>query len=103
MYWLGLSEVGEGHYRLTGRALDWLAGRPPAGDDVRVPLVVQPDATLVVPHNADRYQRFQVARVAVPLPLTPGEPYRYHLTPASLQRPERPASSQNVYYRFAGG
>ncbi len=86
MYWLGLSEVGEGHYRLTGRALDWLAGRPPAGDDVRVPLVVQPDATLVVPHNADRYQRFQVARVAVPLPLTPGEPYRYHLTPASLQR-----------------
>ena len=47
MYWLGLSEVGEGHYRLTGRALDWLAG-PPAGDDVRVPLV-QPDATLVCP------------------------------------------------------
>lgn len=86
MYWLGLSEIGEGQYRLTGRALEWLTGRSPAGGDVRVPLVVQPDATLVVPHNADRYQRFQVARVAVPLSLRPGEPYRYHLTPASLQR-----------------
>lgn len=86
MYWLGLAEVGEGQYRLTGRALDWLAGRPPAGGEVRVPLVVQPDAILVVPHNADRYQRFQAARVAVPLPLQPGEPYRYHMTPASLQR-----------------
>lgn len=86
MYWLGLTEAGEGLYRLTSRALDWLANRPPAGARMRVPLVIQPDATLLVPHNADRYQRFQVARVAVPLPLQRGEPYRYRLTPDSLQR-----------------
>jgi hypothetical protein len=86
MYWLGLVEVGGDLYRLTERALDWLTRRPPATTDVQVPLVVQADTTLLVPHNADRYQRFQVARVAVPLPLRPGEPYRYHLTPASLQR-----------------
>ncbi|MDT8305763.1 MAG: helicase-associated domain-containing protein [Anaerolineae bacterium] len=86
MYWLGLAECGDGLYRLTGRALDWLANRAPGGAGVRVPLVIQPDATLLVPHNADRYQRFQVARVAVPLPLQRGEPYRYRLTPGSLQR-----------------
>lgn len=86
MYWLGLAEAGEGLYRLTSRALDWLANRPPGGAGVRVPIVIQPDATLLVPHNADRYQRFQVARVAAPLPLQRGEPYRYRLTPDSLQR-----------------
>jgi hypothetical protein len=86
MYWLGLAEVGEGLYRLTRRALDWLEDRAPAGPGVQVPIVVQPDATLLVPHNADRYQRFRVARIAVPLPLQPGAPYRYRLSPGSLNR-----------------
>lgn len=86
MYWLGLTESGDDRYRLTGRALDWLADRPPGGAGVQVPIVVQQDATLLVPHNADRYQRFQVARIATPLPLRPGEPFQYYLTPASLQR-----------------
>jgi hypothetical protein len=86
MYWLGLTETGDGRYRLTARALDWLADRPAAGTGVQVPIVVQPDATVLAPHNADRYQRFQVARIAVPVPLQPGEPYQYYLTPGSLQR-----------------
>jgi hypothetical protein len=86
MYWLGLAEVGEGFFRLTKRALAWLANRPAEGKGDRVPVVIQPDASILVPQAADRYQRFQVARVALPLPLQAGEPYRYHLTPASLKR-----------------
>lgn len=86
MYWLGLTETGDGLYRLTGRALDWLANRAPAGRGVEAPIIVQPDATVLAPHNANRYQRFQVARIAAPRPLHPGEPYQYQLTPASLQR-----------------
>jgi hypothetical protein len=86
MHWLGLAEVGDDLYRLTRRALNWLEGRPPPGTGVQVPIVVHPDATLLVPHNADRYQRFRVARIAVPLPLQPGAPYRYRLSPDSLKR-----------------
>lgn len=86
MIWLGLVENGEGVYRLAQRTLDWLAGKAPAGTDVRVPMVVQADATLLVPHNTDRYQRFQVARFADPQPLTAGKPYLYLITPSSLKR-----------------
>ncbi|MFW6182245.1 MAG: helicase-associated domain-containing protein [Chloroflexota bacterium] len=86
MAWLGLTEVGDGRYRLTEAALQWLDGAPLQGTDVQVPLVVQPDATLLVPFNASRYQRFQAARVAEPQPLDPSEPYQYRLTPDSLSR-----------------
>ncbi len=89
-YWLGLTEVSsEGEpssYRLTQRALDWLAGTPPADDVLDVPLVVQPDATLVVPFNAGRYQRFQAARISVARAPEPGQPFRYRLTPDSLEQ-----------------
>lgn len=87
LHWLGLAEIdaGEvGQFCLTPRALGWLAGRPPTTDEVRVPLVVQPDASILVPHNADRYQRFQVARISEAEPITPGQPYLYRLTPTAL-------------------
>jgi len=45
---------------------------------------VQPDAGILVPHNASRYQRFQVARIADAEPLQPGQPYLYRLSPRSL-------------------
>ena len=91
MSWLGLVETAIDDnntadllFRLTGRAVDWLVQQPVATNEVKVPLVVQPDALLLVPHNADRYQRFQAARITEPEPVTPGQPYPYRLTPQSL-------------------
>ncbi len=82
--WLGLAEVGNDCFRLTQRALDWLADVPPSPDEVRVPLVVRADASVLAPHNAGRYERFQAARVCEADPLQPGKPYQYRLTPESL-------------------
>ncbi|MBK8987182.1 MAG: helicase-associated domain-containing protein [Chloroflexi bacterium] len=85
--WLGLTETGfdgDDLFHLTARGLGWLQGQPPTADEVRVPLVVQADATVLVPHNADRYQRFQVARISEAEPVAAGQPYLYRLTPATL-------------------
>jgi len=49
-----------------------------------VPLIVQPEGVLLVPHNASRYERFQAARIADPEPFVPGKPYRYRIVPSSL-------------------
>jgi len=89
LHWLGMTELsagqeGEATYRLVARALAWLGDEPAAADAVKVPLVVQPDGILLVPHNADRYERFRAARIADMEPLTPGKPYRYRITPSSL-------------------
>lgn len=87
LFWLGLVETSDedgGVFRLTPRALGWLQDQPPASDEVRVPLVVQADASILVPHNADRYQRFQVARISEAEPVAAGQPYSYRLTPTAL-------------------
>jgi hypothetical protein len=89
LVWLGLSDAGEGKYRLTERAVTWLAGKTPSDEEINVPTVVQPEAVILVPFNASRYERFQVARIAEPMPLESGErtdPYRFQLTPESLTR-----------------
>ena len=106
MHWLGLTDVGEGRYRLTDRAVAWLADAEPDKDGVRVPLVVQPDAGILVPYNASRYQRFQVARVADAEPLQPGQPYLYRLSPASLAQAREGGIEPKRALRFleeAGG
>jgi len=87
MAWLSLIETGfdgDELFHLTARGLGWLEGEPPAMDEVRVPLVVQADASILAPHNADRYQRFQVARISEAEPVAAGQPYLYRLTPAAL-------------------
>ena len=90
LYWLGMVELSAASdperaaYRLSARALAWLGDEPPAADEVRVPLVVQPEGVLLVPHNASRYERFQAARIADPEAFTPGKPYRYRIVPSSL-------------------
>lgn len=90
LYWLGMVELSTvadpalASYRLAPRALAWLGDEPPAADEVRVPLVVQPEGALLVPHNASRYERFQAARIADPEPFVPGRPYRYRIVPSSL-------------------
>ena len=88
MAWLGLAETavsqGKAVYHLTDRALEWLANVPVATQEVKVPLVVQKDATIIAPHNADRYFRFQVARISDTEAVKPSQPYTYRITPSSL-------------------
>ena len=90
LVWLGLAETAvQGQtflFRLTDRALEWLASTPPSMEEVTVPIVVQSDAAILAAHNANRYYRFQVARISEPQPVTPGKPYAYQITPASLKQ-----------------
>lgn len=90
LYWLGMIELSAANgaesaaYRFSPRALAWLGDEPAAADEVKVPLVVQPDGIILAPYNASRYERFQAARIADPEPLAPGRPYRYRIVPSSL-------------------
>ncbi len=88
LFWLGLADTavsgGKAVYRLTDRALEWLANVPAVTKEVRVPIVVQDDATIIAPHNADRYFRFQVARISEAEPVQVNRPYQYRITPSSL-------------------
>ncbi|MBK8903700.1 MAG: helicase-associated domain-containing protein [Anaerolineaceae bacterium] len=90
LVWLGLAEtaVQGPHtlYRLTDRALEWLASTPPATEEITTPIIVQPDATILAAHNANRHHRFQVARISEPQPVASGKPYSYQITPASLKQ-----------------
>ncbi|MCP5012161.1 MAG: hypothetical protein GY942_19460, partial [Aestuariibacter sp.] len=90
LHWLGLTvtvKTADGTlYQLTDRALEWLQELPTSPDEVRVPLVIQGDGILIAPHNADRYQRFQAARISEPDAVQPGKPFAYRLTPQSLSR-----------------
>jgi hypothetical protein len=45
-----------------------------------------PDGTILVPRDASRYDRFQIARVAEPQPVSPEKPYAYRLTAVSLRQ-----------------
>lgn len=90
LFWLGLAETavqGKHHlFRLTDRALEWLANSPPAAEEVTVPIIVQPDSTILAAHNANRHHRFQVARISEAQPVELGKPYAYQITPASLKQ-----------------
>lgn len=91
MVWLGLTEIEatsnqDKRFRLSEMAHDWLANVPPTTEEVSVPIVVHDDATISVPFNANRYVRFQVARIADAEPVIPGQPFRYTITPTSLTR-----------------
>ncbi len=90
LYWLGMTEYAENGeeiaYRLTPRALAWLQNAaPPTVKERTAPIVVQDDASLVIPITANRYHRFQATRISEPLPLEAGQPYYYQFTPQSLQ------------------
>ena len=90
LFWLGMIEVADisnpeqTAFRLTERALNWLSDDPPAQDELRVPIVVQQDGIVLVPQNADRYHRFQVARISEAQRIEDGRPFRYRLSPGSL-------------------
>ena len=89
LHWLGMTEYAvngeETLYRLTPRAIAWLKNAPPPTvKETTAPIVVQDDATLLVPITANRYHRFQATRITEPLPLEEGRPYQYTFTPQSL-------------------
>lgn len=85
LVWLGVSEATDQLFRLTPAGLAWIKGDKTDEREVNVPAVVHPDATIAVPINAERQQRFQIARVAEPTPVESGKPFLYRLTPASLE------------------
>ncbi len=106
LFWLGLAEKNADCFRLTPRALDWLADVPPPPDEVRVPLIIQADASLLAPHNAGRYERFQAARVSEAERVQSGKPYRYRLTPNSLAQARQGGIAPDRILQFlteAGG
>lgn len=87
--WLGLVETAESTpgdllYHLTDRALAWLNNETVVENDIHVPMVVQTDGSLIVPYNADRYYRFQAARISEADSVEGGKPFRYRLTPLAL-------------------
>ncbi|MCA9973915.1 MAG: hypothetical protein KC425_27070, partial [Anaerolineales bacterium] len=107
MQWLGLVETGlaaDGGavFRLTARALAWLADEPAAAEDVAVPLVIQADGSVLVPFNANRYHRFQVARITEPAPWQAHKPYLYRLTPASLAAAQAQGIAPERVLEFLG-
>jgi hypothetical protein len=90
LYWLGMvdlayvSQLEQAAYRLTERALLWLAGQSFSQDNLHLPIVVQADGIILVPQETDRYLRFQVARIADAQPVVKNQPFQYRLTTASL-------------------
>ncbi len=111
LVWLGLAvtAVPENHptFALTDRAIEWLNGVPAENHEVASPLIVQPDAIILAPTNANRYHRFQVGRISEMLPAQPGKPYQYRLTPTSLARAQKQGISPERIVQFledvAGG
>ena len=87
-----MSEPGqEALFCLTPAAVAWLNGVAPQTEEVTMPIVVQEGGQVSVPFNANRYERFQVARVADAEPVRPGKPASYRITPRSLERAAKQA------------
>ena len=84
MQWLGLVDCAEHTFRLTPFALAWLAEKPFQAHESDLPIIVQPNGTIIVPQQTNRLQRFQVTRIAQPLPLVAGRPFMFRLTTQSL-------------------
>jgi hypothetical protein len=88
MCWLGITIISgpadDALFRLSDLGLRWLGGEQPQDQEDKIPIVVHPDASILVAHNADRYLRFQVARIAELEIVDRRKTYAYRLTPASL-------------------
>ncbi|WP_162909270.1 helicase-associated domain-containing protein [Aggregatilinea lenta] len=87
MHWLGLLDLGDdgvfGRLTVYGRAVcgetDW-----PDPPDERTPATIEPDGTILAARAANRYERFQLARITDWREA--GDPYVYALSAGSLQR-----------------
>ena len=85
LYWLGVVARGGGGraFRLTDSGARWLAGGAGEGKAAAETPRLEGMAILIPP-SLDRFQRFQLARLADWEP--GGPPYRYRLTPTSVGR-----------------
>lgn len=86
LYWLGLTDWAGDAFRGTERLRRWLSHQPAPAGETTLPLIVQPDATVLAPRQASRHDRFQLSRVAEAQSAESNKPYVYRLTPAALQR-----------------
>lgn len=104
MNWLGITIVSSlpdhALYRLSDLGLKWLGGEPPQEQEDKIPLVIHPDASILVAHHTDRYLRFQVARIAELEMVDGRKPYRYRLTPSSLARADEQGIAADRLLRF---
>jgi hypothetical protein len=106
MVWLGLVETNILHeeddflFRLTPRALDWFGDRPVVAEEVAIPIVINGNATISVPFNANRYHRFQVARLSEAEAAKSGFPFQYQLTPKSLKRAKEQGIEPDRMHNF---
>ena len=83
--WLGIIELDvEGKIgRMTPRAIAW-RNHTMLEDGDALPIIVQPDATILVSPQASGYARFQLARVAEMQAVETDKPYQFRITPNSL-------------------
>ncbi len=100
MVWLGLLDHADDTARLSTRALAFLDDRTPQVKEVNAPVVVQADASLLVPQEASRFERFQATRIAEPQPLASGQPYLLRITPASLALAQEQGIKPNRVLQF---
>lgn len=102
--WLGLVIVTDSAagltFRVTDRFLTWMKETEPAKDAQRVPLLVGADGLLTVPRNADRYHRFQAARVSDPLPVTSPHEFIYRITPSALTKAQKQGITPDRVLQF---
>jgi hypothetical protein len=91
LHWLGVVDIAQSQHglicRLTvaGRRFLGLASdEAPAAPSL--PIVIQPDMNIEVPHPVNLYTCFQLERFADPLGTQAGEPWRYRLTVGGLGR-----------------
>jgi hypothetical protein len=90
LFWLGLIDLGSAGpkdpptaFLLTPAGRAFLGLDDPLPEGELPPLVLRPGFTVLVP-PAQRYERFQLARIA--RWVRTGDPFVYRLTPTSLQR-----------------
>lgn len=102
--WLGLAVVNDTatglSFRVTDRFLAWMQETEPPKDPQRVPLIVGANGMLTVSRDADRYHRFQTARVSDPLPVTSPHEFLYRITPKALSEAKKQGISPDRVLQF---
>ncbi len=86
LHWLGLVDVARQAFRRSFWAEDLLAHHAPPLPQATARMQIRSDGVLVVPRDAPRWARYQVARAGEWLPLRGPDAYRYRWTPSSLNR-----------------
>lgn len=101
LHWLGLVDIAPGAFRFTSRGACFLAGKPPLPDEEEAArLSIDAGSNIYVPRAANRYQRFQTARITNWV--SAGETYQYRFTPASLARAQEQGIHLQQVLTFLG-